>query len=114
MDEGVLKLMIALPLGQVGAKIPWVPLLIFCIVCRFLIWTRDLYVQHQALSSIPGPGWAAWTRLWIVKTLASGESAQKFVEVNQHYGENLKLIPYFYAQRGRETGTYRAQPSYHQ
>ena len=39
------------------------------------------------LRSVPGPFWAAYSRLWLVRALASGESAKIFVDVNKTYGE---------------------------
>lgn len=38
------------------------------------------------LSTIPGPRWASYTRLWLCKTIASGDSAQVFVNVNKKHG----------------------------
>lgn len=38
------------------------------------------------LSTIPGPRWASYTRLWLCKTIASGDSAQVFVNVNKKQG----------------------------
>jgi hypothetical protein len=74
--------------AQVEAIFPWVPLVILYIGFKLVRWTRILFSQRKTLSSIPGPRWAAWTRFWLVKTLASGESAAKFVEVNKLYGEH--------------------------
>ena len=31
---------------------------------------------------------ARYSRLWLVKTLASGNSARKFVDVNKQYGDS--------------------------
>ncbi|KAL0257598.1 hypothetical protein SLS55_008412 [Diplodia seriata] len=37
--------------------------------------------------------WAAYTRLWLCKTLASGNSAQIFVDVNKKYGPVARIGP---------------------
>jgi hypothetical protein len=100
--------MIMMPFGQVGAQIILMPLLSLSILCGLFLWTRVWYIQRKSLSTVPGPRWAAWTRFWIVKTLASGKSAQKFVEVNQRYGEALSLVHESFAQSTREIGTHRA------
>jgi len=46
-----------------------------------LLWQRAL-----PPSSVPGPRMAAWTRLWWIKTLYSGRSAQELVRLNREYG----------------------------
>ena len=89
--------------AQMEANIIWVPLSILYVVFQLVVWTRGLYTQHKSLSAIPGPRWAAWTRFWIVKTLASGESASKFVEVNKRYGEDLNLMQELWAQGMQES-----------
>lgn len=45
------------------------------------------------LSTIPGPRWASYTRLWLCKTIASGDSAQVFVNVNKKHGSYAPFIP---------------------
>ena len=62
------------------------PLLVLILLCKLFLWIKFLYVQRATLSPIPGPKWASWTRLWLVKTLASGRSADIFVDVNKRYG----------------------------
>lgn len=47
---------------------------------------RALAWRFLHLRSVPGPRWAAYGRLWMIKTLASGDSATRYVEVNKHYG----------------------------
>ena len=44
-------------------------------------------VRFSRLRSVPGPFWAAYSRVWLVRALASGESAKVFVDVNKPYGE---------------------------
>ena len=39
------------------------------------------------LKHIPGPWWAACSRAWLVRALASGDAAEKFDEINRKYGE---------------------------
>lgn len=45
------------------------------------------------LRSFSGPWWAAYTRLWLCKTLASTNSAQVFVDVNKKYGSIARIGP---------------------
>uniref|UniRef100_A0A093VCR3 Pisatin demethylase n=1 Tax=Talaromyces marneffei PM1 TaxID=1077442 RepID=A0A093VCR3_TALMA len=45
------------------------------------------------LSTIPGPWWASYTRLWLCKTIAAGDSAQVFVNVNKKYGPIARVGP---------------------
>ncbi len=72
----------------------YVPFLLFSLICKLCFWVHFIYHQRATLSNIPGPKWAARTRLWLVKTLASGESAERFVEINKKYGERPKLRSY--------------------
>lgn len=52
-----------------------------------MVFIIDLSLQARHLPTVPGPWWAAYTRLWLVKTLASGVSSSRFVEVNSTYGQ---------------------------
>lgn len=72
-----------------GVMILYVPLFILSLACKFFFWFKVLYLRRATLSSVPGPKWAAWTRFWIVKTLASGQSAEIFVGVNKRYGKSV-------------------------
>ena len=45
-----------------------------------------LYTIHFHLSDIPGPKWAAFTRLWLVRLYASRNAVDEFDEVNKKYG----------------------------
>lgn len=69
--------------------IVYIPLFVVILACKFFFWFEVLYLRKPTLSSVPGPKLAAWTRFWIVKTLASGHSAQIFVGVNKRYGKSL-------------------------
>lgn len=51
-------------------------LILNIVACRFL---------H--LANIPGPPLAAYSRLWLMKTIASGRSPEIFTTVNQKYGK---------------------------
>ncbi|KAF2634891.1 cytochrome P450 oxidoreductase [Massarina eburnea CBS 473.64] len=64
--------------------------IILCILA-FITWT--IYIRYFHLSRIPGPFWAAYTRLWLSKTLASGESAKVFVDINKRYGPLARIGP---------------------
>ena len=67
----------------------YLPLLVLSLLCKLFFWIKFLYLQRATLSPIPGPNWASWTRLWLVKTLASGRSADIFVDVNKRYGREI-------------------------
>ena len=41
------------------------------------------------LRQIPGPWWAPYTRLWLSKTLASEDSPNRYIEVNEKYGMSI-------------------------
>lgn len=74
-----------------------VPVLIFLV--------SAIATRFFRLRSVPGPFWAAYSRLWLVRTLASGESAAAFVDVNKTYGEwtatdSLSRLLYCMAWRG--------------
>ena len=73
-------------LTSLGANILIVPMLTVAISCKLWFWITFLYLYRPTLSNIPGPKWASWTRLWLVKVLASGDSAQKFLDINRQYG----------------------------
>ncbi|KKY13342.1 putative pisatin demethylase [Diplodia seriata] len=64
-------------------------------VCLLLaLYTVDtLRTRFFHLSVFKGPSWAAYTRLWLCKTLASGNSAQIFVDVNKKYGPVARIGP---------------------
>lgn len=78
----------------------YVPLLALILIYKVVLWFDVLHLRRATLSSIPGPKWAAWTRFWMVKTLASGDSAEIFVQVNERYGKIPSTInsPYLLVQ----------------
>ncbi|KAI1984421.1 hypothetical protein LOZ51_006664 [Ophidiomyces ophidiicola] len=62
----------------------------------FAILIGVIYIaiaSYSHLSAFPGPRWAAFTRLWLCKTIASGDSARRFVEINQKYGSLARVGP---------------------
>lgn len=67
----------------------YLPLLALGLLYKLLFWIKFLYLQRATLSPIPGPKWAFWTRLWLVKTLASRGTANIFADVNKPYGRTL-------------------------
>lgn len=72
--------------ASLGARYMYIPLLISIVIYKLILWARVLYCREKPTLTVPGPKWAAWTRLWIVKVLASGESAEVFVDINRRYG----------------------------
>lgn len=71
---------------QVVVLLRYIIFILLAIIFKFIFVVRILYTQRNTLSTVPGPKLASFTRLWIVKTLASGRSAQIFVDVNKRYG----------------------------
>ena len=59
---------------------------------KFASWLKIAWDENGTLSTVPGPKIAKWTRLWIVKALASGKSHEIFVDTNQRYGIQLNLL----------------------
>lgn len=68
-----------------------------CIAIALLILIggvlHAVLIRHVHLSEYPGPWWAAYTRLWLCKTIASGDSAKIFVDVNQKFGHLARIGP---------------------
>lgn len=58
-----------------------------------VILTRKVVTARYHLAGFDGPWWAAYTRIWICNTLASGDSAHIFVEVNKKYGDFARIGP---------------------
>ena len=56
------------------------------LICILIAVSTHLVASVRRLRHIPGPWWAAWSRLWLVRALASGDAAGKYEEVNQKYG----------------------------
>ncbi|KAL8781671.1 MAG: hypothetical protein Q9213_005888 [Squamulea squamosa] len=64
--------------------------LVFCIILGAL---RSLLRGALHLGHIRGPKSAAYTRFWMMKVLASGDSAAKYVQVNKKYGSLARIGP---------------------
>ncbi|PQK16265.1 hypothetical protein BB8028_0006g05860 [Beauveria bassiana] len=58
-----------------------------------ILAARKLVTARCHLRDFPGPSWAAYTRLWLCKTLASGNSAQIFVNINHTHGSIARVGP---------------------
>lgn len=54
---------------------------------------RKVIVANFHLREFSGPWWAAYTRVWISKTIASADSAQILVETNENYGSVARIGP---------------------
>lgn len=54
---------------------------------------RKLVTAKCHLRDFPGPAWAAYTRLWLCQALATGDSAQIFVDVNKKHGSIARVGP---------------------
>ena len=51
--------------------------------------TLTLYIRFFHLGDIPGPSTAAYTRLWLSRTIGSGHSHEIFTDVNKKYGSSI-------------------------
>ena len=65
------------------------------ILCILLaVYTIDTFKTGLFhLQHFRGPWWSRYTRLWICKALASGNSAQIFVDINKKYGPVARIGP---------------------
>lgn len=50
-------------------------------------------IRFRHLDEYQGPAWAAYTRLWLCKTIASGDSANAFVAINKRFGPLARIGP---------------------
>lgn len=66
---------------------------VFFALVQLDLWARLIWRHRYGLSQVPGPRFAAWSRLWIVRALASSSSHEIWAEVNEAYGESL-ILPY--------------------
>jgi hypothetical protein len=66
-------------------------LLLLSILAGYLITKTINRFRH--LADYEGPSIAAYTRLWICQVIASGNSAQTFVDVNKKYGSIARIGP---------------------
>ncbi|TQV97454.1 benzoate 4-monooxygenase cytochrome P450 [Cordyceps javanica] len=95
---------------QTGWKMDWAPgtplhisqttsnlsatlALVVFVALPVLLAARKLVTARCHLGDFPGPCWAAYTRLWLCKALASGNSAQIFVDVNKAHGSIARIGP---------------------
>lgn len=62
------------------------------IVALFVISRKFVNARYH-LQEFAGPWWAAYTRLWLSKTIASADSARIFVDVNKKYGSLARVGP---------------------
>ncbi|KAK4496389.1 hypothetical protein PRZ48_012369 [Zasmidium cellare] len=59
-------------------------------------WT--FYVLFlDPLRDIPGPSWARWTRLWLLKEISSGQSHLTFPKLHDKYGPVVRVTPNLYS-----------------
>ena len=64
--------------------------LLVILALSLIIGTSHL-LSFQRLNHIPGPGLAAFTRLWLVTVLAKGHSASRFVDISRDYGNTMAM-----------------------
>lgn len=66
-------------------------ILILAFVILHLV--RVLVNRFTHLSEYQGPPLAPYTRFWLCKQIASGDSAQAFVDINRQYGSIARIGP---------------------
>ena len=62
------------------------------LVIAYSILSR-VYNRYFHLRQFDGPALAAFSRLWLVRTYASGKAAQTFLNVNNQYGKLARIGP---------------------
>ena len=62
-------------------------------IVQGLIWVCHLLYRKYQSNSVPGPWLGKFSRLWLVKTLATGDSARMFADVNREYGPLVRVSP---------------------
>ena len=67
--------------------------LIFFILVLIASVSQAIAIRFLHLREFPGPWIAAYTRLWLCKTIASGDSASRFVNINRQYGSLARIGP---------------------
>ena len=72
---------------------PIVSFLTFIVIFILASVLHSVAIRYLHLSQFQGPFWASFTRLWLCKALASGNSSERFVEVNQKYGSLARIGP---------------------
>lgn len=61
--------------------------LLLSLIAKLGFWVS--FFWQRGSSHVPGPWLARWSRFWLIRVLASGDSAQKFAEVNKTYGKSF-------------------------
>lgn len=78
--------------------LPILTIVIFSILA--LNFISVLRTRYFHLNTIPGPRFAAFTRLWLCKIIASGDSAKKFVDINKEFGTlTSNTSPFIYSAK---------------
>ncbi|KAK2758974.1 hypothetical protein FQN54_003072 [Arachnomyces sp. PD_36] len=67
----------------------------FAITTLSLTYTviHSISVRFRHLNQYPGPTWAPYTRLWLCKTMASADGANKWVAINKQFGSLARIGP---------------------
>jgi cytochrome P450 len=62
-----------------------------CLVVSCLIASR--VAAARRLQHIPGPAWASWTSLWLVRRQLGGRLARELAELSQKHGAIYRIAP---------------------
>lgn len=71
----------------------WYFVAFFMLFIAFVHVIRVLVTRFTHLREYRGPGLAAYTRFWLCNMIASGDSAQAFVNINKQYGSIARIGP---------------------
>ncbi|KAK3323363.1 cytochrome P450 71A20 [Cercophora scortea] len=61
------------------------------LVITYLVLSRAATVRH--LHHIPGPTWASWTPLWLVRRHLRGRVSRDLAEISKQYGPISRIAP---------------------
>lgn len=62
------------------------------VVFKLAFWIWVIRRHKSNVTQVPGPRFAAWSRLWIARALKSGRSHEIWMEVNRKFGEYIDLV----------------------
>ena len=63
------------------------------VVAKLSFWVGFLFYRSFKDDSIPGPWLAKYSRFWLARVLASGDSSKIFADTNLQYGSIARIAP---------------------
>ena len=67
--------------------------LLIPVVAKLSFWVGFIFYRIFKDDSIPGPSLAKFSRLWLARTLATGDSSKIFADTNLRYGSIARIAP---------------------